>query len=229
MSGGGMSAINVPVLLWLGYSFPVALVAQKVGSVFWTPISAYNYLKDRKIDWPFVILFGSAGLVGVYFGTLFITTINQRILQIIVGALILVLAIYTIFKKDFGLSEGKVYSKFRKCIAYIFAPVLGFYEGIFGAGNGILFPMLTLETHGFDFIDALGYYYIVSFSWVVFAAALLIVKGYFSFTVVASTVAGSIIGGYFGSKYAKYKGNKFIKTMFVIIGTLLGLKLLIGI
>jgi uncharacterized membrane protein YfcA len=81
----------------------------------------------------------------------------------------------------------------------------------------------------FDFIDALGFYYIVSFSWCLFSALLLIAKGYFSWAVILPTVLGSVIGGYIGSRYAKYKGNKFIKLMFVIIGTLLGVKLLVGI
>ena len=80
----------------------------------------------------------------------------------------------------------------------------------------------------FDFIDALGYYFAIAFSWVVFAAVFLIVQGYFSWAVVIPIVLGSLVGGYIGSKYAKYKGNQFIKIVFVIFGTVLGLKLLAG-
>ena len=228
MSGGGQSAINVPVLLWLGVSFPLAALSQKISSVFWTPIAAFNYLKDRTIKWKFVLLFGGVGLIGVYYGTVFITIVNQRTFEIIVGTLILLLAFYTFIKKDLGLREEKVYSKFRKGISYVFALVLGFYEGIFGAGNGIMFPIVILATRGFDFVDALGYYYIVSFPWCLFAAVILISKGYLNLTVVIPVTVGSVIGGYAGSKYAKYKGNKFIKMMFVVIGTLLGIKLLLG-
>jgi uncharacterized membrane protein YfcA len=228
MSGGGQSAINVPVLLWLGVSFPLATLTQKISSVFWTPLAAYNYLKDRKIDWKFLIVFSLVGLAGVYFGTLFIVYINQKILELVIGSLILFLVLLTIYRKEIGLTEEKKYSKFRQRLAYVFSPILGFYEGIFGAGNGILFPMVTFFTRGFDFVDALGYYYLASFSWCLFASILLIAKGYFSFAVVAPVVLGSIIGGYTGSRYAKYKGNKFIKMMFVLVGTLLAIKLLMG-
>jgi len=39
---------------------------------------------------------------------------------------------------------------------------------------------------------------------------------------------GSISGGFIGSRFAKNKGNKFIKILFMIIGGVLGIKLLFG-
>lgn len=50
MSGGGASVITIPVTMLLGYSFPLALAAQKIASIFWVLPAAYNYLKDRKFD-----------------------------------------------------------------------------------------------------------------------------------------------------------------------------------
>lgn len=229
MSGGGASVINIPVLLWLGVPFPIAITSQKISSAFWVLPASFNYLKGRKVDWFFLLIFGLIGLVGVYAGVEFIILVNTRILEFIIGLLILFLVAYTYFKKDFGLSEQKIYSKGRQSLSYIFALILGFYESIFGAGNGIMFAMVTFYTRGFDFMDALGYYFSVAFPWVVFAAVLLIQKGFFDLKVVVPIVVGSLIGGYIGSKYAKYKGNKFIKIMFMTIGGSLGLKLLLGI
>ena len=67
-----------------------------------------------------------------------------------------------------------------------------------------------------------------AFPWVVFAAALLISKGYYDVSVMIPAVIGSTIGGYIGSKFARYKGNHFIKIMYVIFGGILGLKLVFG-
>lgn len=228
MSGGGASVINIPVLLWLGVPFPMATAAQKVSSSFWVLPASYNYLKDRKVEWAFLILFSIVGLVGVYAGVEVIMQVNQRILQVIVGVLILLLVAYTYYKKDIGLAEQRVYSKFRRSLAYVFALVLGFYESFFGSGNGIMFSIVALKTRGFDFVDALGYYFSVAFPWCLFAAALLIAKGNFDLKIMVPIVIGSLIGGQIGSRYAKYKGNRFIKLMFVTIGSILGLKLLLG-
>ena len=228
MSGGGASVINIPVMLALGIPFPLATAAQKTSSMFWVLPASSNYLKGRKIDWKFLIWFAVIGLVGVYFGTLVVLTINQRVAGVIIGLLILGLVAYVLLDKKVGLTETKVYSKLRQSVAYVFALILGFYESFFGSGNGILFSIVTFQTRGFDFIDALGYYYSVAFLWEILAAIVFISKGYFSWPVMVPVVAGSIFGGYLGSRYGRYKGNRFIKIMFAIIGTVLGLKLLFG-
>lgn len=228
MSGGGASVINIPVLLALGVPFPVATVSQKISSAFWVLPASFNYLKDRKVDWFFLTIFGLIGLIGVYLGVQIVSSFDQRTLEIIVGILILLLVAHTFFRKDIGLSERKAHSKGKQILTYTFALIMGFYESIFGAGNGIMFATVTLHTKGFDFMDALGYYFSIAFPWVIFASFLFIQKGFFDINVAIPIVLGSLIGGYVGSRYAKYKGNKFIKTMFVVIGGLLAIKLLIG-
>ena len=228
MSGGGASVINIPVMLALGIPFPLATATQKLSSMLWVLPAAYNYLRDRKVDWLFLLLFSVIGLIGVYAGVLVVLAINQRIAGICIGILILFLVAFVLLKRDFGAAEVKIYSKPRQSAAYFFALILGWYESFFGSGNGILFAIVTYYTRGFDFVDALGYYFSVAFLWEVFAVALFISKGYWDINVMIPAATGSIIGGYVGSRYAKYKGNQFIKVMFAVIGTVLGVKLLFG-
>lgn len=228
ISGGGASIINLPVFLALGMSFPLATAVQKVSSAFWVLPAAYNYLHDRKIDWKFLATFTLVGLVGVYLGVLVVLALPKRTLELIVGVLILLLVAYTYFKKDLGLTSGKTYSVFRQALAYPGALLMGFYESIFGAGNGMLFAIIGFFTRGFDFVYALGYYFASAFLWCVFAAALLIQKGYLDIPVMAASVVGSVAGAYLGSKLGKYKGNAFIKLVFLVVGSVLGLKLVFG-
>jgi uncharacterized membrane protein YfcA len=228
MSGGGTAIITFPVFLAIGIPIPLALTMGSVNGMFWVLPASRNYLKGRKIDWEFLILFALIGLIGAYFSIKVIIGINQRIFEFIIGLLIIFLVGYTYTKKDLGLTEQKIYSKKRQALAYPFALLLGFYENLFGAGNAIAFSLVSFYTRGFDFIDALGHYYAVSFAWLVLGVGLLISKGYYNFNYMAAGVVGSVIGAYIGSSYSKYKGNKFIKTVFVIIGGILGLKLLLG-
>jgi uncharacterized protein len=228
MSGGGASIINIPVMLSLGISFPLATATQKISSMFWVLPASANYLRGRKVDWKFIILFSLIGLAGAYAGALVVIAINRRVAGIIIGILILSLVLYVLLKKDAGLAETKVDSTFRQIIACLGALILGFYESFFGAGNAILFSILTFHAKGFDFIDALGYFYSIAFLWEVLAVVVFLGKGYHSFAVMAPAIAGSVIGGHLGSRYARHKGNKFIKAMFASIGAVLGLKLLCG-
>ena len=228
MSGGGAGIIVYPALLAMGIPYPMVSAVSAVNSAVWVLPASRNYLKGRVINWPLIIILSIIGLIGCYLGVLFITSIKQRILEICVGIIILFLVAYTYFKKDLGLTERKVYSRVRQAIAYPFALILGFYETVFGSGNGILFTMITFYTKGFDFIDGLGHYYAISFSWALFAAILFIQKGYFDIQIMIFAAIGSVLGGFFGSRYAKNRGNEFIKILFVMIGGILGIKLLFG-
>ncbi len=228
MSGGGSSIISLPIFLSMGMSLPLAVAVHKVAGVFWCPVSAYTYLKDRKIDWRFLILFSAIGLIGSYFGVDFVINTDQLVLKRIIGVIILVFVVYTFLKKDLGLTEKKIKKKIWGYLSYPFALVMGFYEGIMGSGNGIAFAVLTLHTKGFDFINALGYYFAIASFWLVFISGLYIAHGYFDLPVMAAGVGGSVIGSYFGSKCAKGKGNKFIKAVFVVVGAVLGVKMVMG-
>ena len=229
MSGGGTTAINVPVFLALGMPVPLALSVVSTNSAFWVLPAARNYLQGRKIDWKFLIIFSLIGLIGTYLSIKFIISLQQRTFELIVGPLIILFVIYLYFKKDLGLTEKKIYSKTRQLLAYPFALLLGFYENTFGTGNALMFSLVTFYTKGFDFIDALGHYYAAAFPWVVFGAALLIKAGFYDLKIMPIAILGSVVGAYTGSRYARYKGNKFIKFTFMIIGGILGFKLLLGV
>ena len=228
MSGGGASIISLPIFLWAGIPLPLSIATHKLCASFWTPISAYNYLKDKKINWPFLLVFAAIGLIGAYLGVQFVTQIDAETLKPIIGGVILLFVILTLIKKDLGLKEKKVTAKWKKLIIYPLSLIMGFYESIIGSGNGILFATATFYTRGFDFIKALGYYFAIAFFWVSFATILYIAEGFYDLEIMLVAVLGSVIGSYAGSKYAKLKGNKFIKTIFIIVGGILGLKLILG-
>jgi len=230
MSGGGASIINLPVFLALGMPLPLAISVQKVSSAFWVLPAASNYLKGQSVQWGFLAVYALIGLFGAYLGVLFVLKVDQRILEIGIGGLILLLVAHTYFSKGLGLETKTIVSghRWKEGVAYVSSVVLGFYESIFGSGNGILFAVVSLYTKGFDFARALGYYFAIAFAWVVFAAGMLIYKGYFDLSLMLPAVLGGVLGAWYGSKLGRYKGNHFIKTMFVLVGAVLGVKLVLG-
>ena len=230
MSGGGASVLVIPMFLWMGLSLPLATSIQKVNSIFWVIPASYNYLHDQKVNWKFFFLFAGIGLIGIYFGVMTVIHIDQEILKVVIGIIILILVTYTFLNKNLGLQKVEVHKKsVWKRIEYPTALLLGFYEGIFGSGNGMALSVLTMHSRGFDMITALGYYFGIACIWLIFASALFIAKGFVDVPLMIAGSVGSTIGSYAGSKYAKYKGNMFVKVLFLIVGTLLGLKLVLGV
>jgi uncharacterized membrane protein YfcA len=77
-------------------------------------------------------------------------------------------------------------------------------------------------------MSALGYYFSISFIWSIFGSLVLVHRGYFSLALIVPAILGSVPGAYIGSRYARYKGNSFIRIVFLVIGGFLGLKLILG-
>ncbi|MFO7729322.1 MAG: sulfite exporter TauE/SafE family protein [Spirochaetia bacterium] len=229
MSGGGASVISLPIFLWAGVPLPTALSTHKICAMFWTPVSAWNYLRKGRIEWGFLLIFAAFGLAGAYFGVQFVVHIDQQVLEPIIGGFILLLVVYTYLHKDLGLHYRPAKGTMVRWFSYLAAVVMGFYESILGSGNGIVFTALSCRIRGFDFISALGHYFAVAFFWVAFSSFLYIEKGFFDLTVAISAVLGSLLGGYFGSRYARYRGNRFVKSIFIVVGLVLGIKMLTGV
>jgi uncharacterized membrane protein YfcA len=85
---------------------------------------------------------------------------------------------------------------------------------------------MLIRTRGFSLTTALGYYYIISFTWCVFGSYLYLKRGFGDMALILPSTIGGVIGAYVGSLIGRRKGSKFIRLVFMIIGAMLGLKLL---
>jgi uncharacterized membrane protein YfcA len=226
MAGGGSSAIILPMYLWLGISLPQTYLITRICGLIGAPFAARNYLQKRSVDWTFLLLFTFIGLLGAYVGVLAITKLNQRVMEVFLGVLILLIVAYISLMKEVGLKEVHV-PQYPSWVTYVFAPFLGFNESV-GSANGLIFAAITMKTRGFDFKDALGHYYLMATFWTFFALLFLLQYRIEQWSLLVAGILGSIAGNHSGSAFAAYKGNKFIKVMFGVVGTLLGLKLILN-
>ncbi len=227
MSGGGSSIIAIPLFLQMGIPFLLATAIQKVSAIFWVLPASRNYLKQRRVDWQFLILFATIGLLGVLFGIILLIKITERSAQVLIGAIIIAVVAWVFFNKQFGMHKHTP-SKLKKQLAYVCAAPIGFYEAIFGSGNGVIFSLVGVKLRGMELTEALGYYFAAAFPWVILAAGILISNGQWNVPYMIAGTIGSVAGGHLGSKFARYKGNAFVKAVFCITGFVLGLKLILG-
>lgn len=227
MSGAGSALVTVPTWLMLGYPLPVAQAASKVNGALWTPIAARNYLRARRVDWKLLCGLAASGLVGAYLGSVYFVSLNSDLLKQIVGCIILGLVLFAFIHKDFGVSETAPSAS--RTVTSFWALPLGFYEAFFGSGNGIFTSAVLTKARGFDLISSLGYYYSISFVWCLFSAILFLQWGYGDLGLIIPSSIGGLAGAYLGSRIGRNKGAKFVKSLFLGLGGILGLKLLLNI
>ncbi len=218
--------ITVPTWIILGFPLPVALAASQLNGALWTPVAAFNYLKKASIDWPLVGGLIAFGLCGAYCGTRVVFQVDQALLQRIFGLIILMLVILTAFTRNFGLNSHE--PRTSRVVSSFLALPLGFYETLFGSGNGMFTSAMLVKTRGFTLTIALGYYYVIAFTWCCLGAFVYIQGGFGDLNLMLPSSLGGVGGAYLGSLIGRKRGPRFVKALFLAMGTFLGLKLAVG-
>lgn len=226
MSGCGSGLITLPTWILLGYPLPIAIACDKICSCFWTPIAAKNYLTRTIIHWRLIIPMTALGILGSLAAAFMVIQVKEVIMKPIIGGIILIVLLLMALQKDFGLEETQKLS--GNTLMQLLGLPFGYYEGFFGAGNGIFTAYAFSRIKGFSLVTSLGNYYVMAFVWCLCSLLVLVSGGYYNLPLFISAALGSSIGGYLGSKVGVTMGSKFVKKAFIVLGTILGIKLILG-
>lgn len=160
-------------------------------------------------------MLGLIAAVGSFIGSSIVIRINEKSLNLIIAAILLILSI-TLFNKDkIGIKEKKFNHK-NIIIVSFFTFLLGIYGGFFGGGFGT-FIMFLLVMLGLTFIKSAAIGRIVGFIMSASASIVFALNGLINYTYALSLGLGCALGSWIGVGIALKKGDKFIKTLFIII------------
>jgi uncharacterized membrane protein YfcA len=77
-------------------------------------------------------------------------------------------------------------------------------------------------------LNALGTYYVLAFFWNCFAVAVYSAAGLADSSLMIPSTVGSMLGAYIGSRLGRRKGHAFVRDLFMVLGGVLGLKMVLG-
>ena len=226
MSGAGSAMLTTPVWLTLGFPLPVAIASNQMNGAAWTLIAARNYLRGKTLDWPLIRIMVCFGLAGAYAGTVIVRSVDGHLLQRIIGLIIICLVVVVGCNPSLGSSESA--PALSRRMTGVLAFPLGVYESFFGSGNGLFTSLLLTKARGFLLLTALGYYYVIAFTWNCFAVAIYTAAGFADSRLMVPSTAGSMLGAYIGSRVGRRTGYGLVRALFLALGGVLGLKLALG-
>ncbi len=155
VGGGGL--IQIPALFNILPSAPPAalLGTNKVAAACGTTFAARSFVRKVVIDWGLVIPAASAAFVMSFFGAATVSAVPQSVVRPAVLVLIVLMALYTFWKKDFGALHKPLRIGTReKLLAVLIGGAIGFYDGLFGPGTGSFLIFLFIRCFAFDFLHA---------------------------------------------------------------------------
>lgn len=230
LSGGGAGLIQLPILIFLGLPFGIALATHKVATVALGIGATARHLRDSHLERQFAFFMVCTGVPGVILGASFILQVPDRMAEIALGMLTLGLSIYSFLSPQLGQQYNPDHRNVRGYIpGGIALFLIGALNGSLTSGTGLFVTIWLIRWFGMDYKRAVAYTLVlVGLFWNSAGAITLGLLGEIYWLWIPALLLGSVIGGYLGAHLAIVKGNKLIKRSFEVVTLLIGLKLIIG-
>lgn len=229
-AGGGAGLLQLPILIFLGLPFGIALATHKVASVALGVGATLRHMREGTLERRFVLFILATGLPGVVLGASVILQVPGRAAEVALGVLTLGLGVYSYLNKGLGHSSELRHLQgsglwFGGAVLF----VIGVLNGSLTSGTGLFVTLWLVRWFGADYKTAVAYTLVlVGMFWNGTGALTLGLLGEIRWPWIPALLAGSLLGGYLGAHLAIRQGNRWIKRAFELVTALVGIKLIVG-
>lgn len=225
---GGGGLIQLPSLL---ISMPntapsILLGTNKLPSFLGTLGATASYLRKVKPDFKLAFAMAVPAFIGSGLGASVATRIPKEAFRPIILVLLIIVALYTWRKKELGLSENFRFARHHQIgMGALVGLVIGFYDGIFGPGTGSFLMLILVALLGFAFLQASVTAKIVNLSTNLGAITVFGINSQIMWMLGLTMAIGNVTGGFLGARWAVKGGSELIRKVFLIVTSLLILRL----
>ncbi|EKT4524533.1 TSUP family transporter [Pseudomonas putida] len=218
VGGGGL--IQIPALFnVLPNAQPAALLgSNKLASVCGTSFAARSFVRKVKLDWGLIVPAMLSAFVMSFVGAATVSLVPPSLMRPAVLVLIVLMAVYTFCKKDFGtLHKPAQIGRKEQCLAVLIGGAIGFYDGLFGPGTGSFLIFLFIRFFALDFLHASASAKLVNIATNLAALVFFIPSGNVLWAIALPMAAFNILGALTGTWLAVRKGAGFVRGLFLVL------------
>lgn len=226
VGGGGL--IQIPALFnVLPQTLPATLFGtNKFAAALGTLSAARSYLRRVRLPWRLILPSAAAAFVMSFAGAAAVSLVPAALMRQAVLVLLVVMAMYTLWKKDFGrLHKPVEIGRRQMALGLAIGAAIGFYDGLFGPGTGSFLMFLFIRFFAFDFLHASAAAKVVNLSTNVAALAFFVPSGNVLYGYALPMAVANVCGAMVGSRLAMHKGVGFVRVLFLLLLTVLIAKL----
>ncbi len=228
VGGGGL--IQLPALVIAvpqNVSTPFILGTNKLSSFFGTLSASWVYLRRIRVHLALLVPLVIGAFAGSAVGAALSRFVPREVLTPIVLAAVVVVAVYTLLKPQMGLHHEPRHTRTASVAwrAALIGVLVGFYDGILGPGTGSFFVILLVGVLGFGFLQASVNAKIANLTTNLAALAVYGVHGEIILVLGIAMAALNMTGGFIGARMATRNGNRFVRIVFLVVLSLLIVKL----
>lgn len=218
VGGGGL--LQTPAALILMPQQPVSTVigTLKIPSFTGTSLAAAQYARKVSFDRRQVSMMMAIAMLAAFGGSALLTVVSNRFMKPVLLVILVAVAMYTLLNKNFGTHSTKTVTRKQEWLrSILISLVLGFYDGFIGPGAGSFLVLSFISLLGFDFLRASAHARFVNLATNLGSIALFAVRGKIMFAIAIPMAICNGVGGLLGARLALLRGNRFIRTLFLIV------------
>lgn len=225
VGGGGL--IQIPALFsMLANTAPATIFGtNKLASIFGTSAAAVNYGRRVRVAWSAAVPAAGAAFLFAFLGAYTVTHIPTEAIRKTLPFILLAVAIYTYWKKDFGSIHAPLHTGSKeKLIAVLIGGGIGFYDGFFGPGTGSFLIFLFVRFFGFDFLAASAISKVINVATNLAALLWFGYSGHILWQLAILMAICNVAGSLVGTRLAIKHGSGFVRKLFLVVVSALILK-----
>ena len=220
VGGGGL--IQLPIAFVALPQFPVYTVvgSLKIPAFTGTFFAAIQYIRRVSINWQLIAACAGTAFLAAITGSYVLSLVSSSFMKPVILCILILVAIYTFTKKDFGQHTEKEHTS-REWMIYgiSIGLVIGFYDGFIGPGAGSFLILLFISILGFDFLKASAHAKLVNLSTNLGSIIFFVLKGSIIYKIAIPMAIANGLGGIAGARLAILKGNRFVRIFFLLVIT----------
>lgn len=208
--GGGLLAL--PSLLLAGLDPVSALATNKLQGSFGTASATHTFWKKGLLRPSEHVAEIAMVFVGSALGVFAVSYLPTDFLRRVMPVLLVLVAGY------FALSPKLAVGKFPIAVfSFLVAPLLGFYDGVFGPGTGSFFMLALVSLFGLGVVEATGRTKLLNFTSNIAALLMFILGGNIVWVVGLCMGLAQIVGAQLGARVAIANGARVIRPLLVLV------------
>ena len=223
---GGGGIISVPTYFLAGLPSHLALGTNKLSSCIGTAVSAGRFVKGGYVNWKLGLPSIALALFGAALGTRLQLMVNERALQILLLAVLPVVAFVVLQQRSLPETPGEIAPGKQAAVVLSASLVVGAYDGFYGPGTGTFLILIFCTLGKLDVRTASGNVKLVNLSSNIGALTTSLLHGKVFLALGLIGAVASVAGHWLGSGLAIKDGSKIVKPAIVVVLLLLAIKVI---
>jgi hypothetical protein len=216
LAGGG-SALSLPLLIFLGLPANVANGTNRIAILFQSAVSTHQFHKRGAMDFRKGIPLGLVSLAGSIFGAAIAVNLNEILMNRIIGVVLVMMLMLVVFKPGIWLqSREHTGQSGNRIVSFILFFLVGIYGGFIQVGVGFFLLGSLVLVERFNLVKANAIKILIVLLYTPAALLVFILNKQVDFKLGFVLAAGSMIGGWLGTRIAVSWGPKFVRWVLII-------------